>query len=69
LVTQDEDNEDKSTRQKSNSNTDPTKTLVTQDEDKEDKSTRQKRNSNTDLTKNLGYTGRRQRRQKHKTEK
>ena len=47
----------------------PQKTLVTQDEDNEDKSTRQKSNSNTDLTKNLGYTGRRQRRQKHKTEK
>jgi hypothetical protein len=105
LVTQDKDKEDKSTRQKSNSNTDPTKnlgvllsslssscvtkvfcgvcvavtflscafipkkTLVTQDEDKEDKSTRQKSISNTDPTKNLGYTGRRQRRQKHKTEK
>ena len=46
----------------------PQKTLVTQD-NKEDKSTRQKSNSNTDPTKNLGYTGRRQRRQKHKTEK
>jgi uncharacterized membrane protein YhiD involved in acid resistance len=46
----------------------PQKTLVTQDEDK-DKSTRQKSNSNTDPTKNLGYTGRRQRRQKLKTEK
>ena len=69
MVTQDEDIEDKSTRQKSNSNTDPQKTLDTQDEDKEDKSTRQKSNSNKDPTKNLGYTGRRQRRQKHKTEK
>ena len=51
LVTQDEDKEDKSTRQKSNSNTDPQTTLVTQDEDK---STKQKSNSNTDPTKNRG---------------
>ena len=69
MVTQDEDNKTKAQDRKVTATQTPQKTLVTQDEDKENKSTRQKSNSNTDPTKNLGYTGRRQRRQKHKTEK